>query len=195
VLPTRPPRRAAETALVLVLLLTIVDPAAGAEDPEAERDRVREEQQQVESQLDVLRASEAELADELDRLAGAVASAEAELANAESAVAAAEDRIERIDQELADLDGEIERLTDEFQEAAINGYIGGDGGPLMGITERDPNQAAVRQALLDTMQGNATDLLDALHGAEAERQQARDEAEEARSTAEGGPCCRGGTPG
>lgn len=179
-----PVARAVLLGALTVLLVVAASPAA-AQDPAEERERVRQEQAETEGQLDVLRASQADVTAELNRLADAVGAAQAELANAERGVAEAEAEVTRLDEELAALDQQLSVIRGDLEDAAVESYIGGGRSDAFGgLADHEPNDAAVRQALLDVTRGDLEGLVESLHGAEAERAAARQEAEQARADAQ-----------
>ena len=170
----RPPkgRRFGAVLALLALAALLIVPSSGAGaaaggNPRAERERVRRERAQVAAELDALRATDRQVEAALDALEANVAQEQARLADARQAAdqaaaeaAAALAAEQRTAEEIAVLE---QRMTD----AAVQAYMRAGtptGDPI--LSSADPNEAVVREALIDQTSVSAADVRDqmrALH--------------------------------
>lgn len=185
-------RIAARTAVAVTVGAALLSPAPGsaqADDPEAEREEVRERRAEIELEIDALEARDAEISQALADLQANVATQEAELAEAERALEAAEEDLADAEEAVVAAEqriAELEAATDELVvETFVNGPSTATG--LEVFTAESISDAAVKQAIIGLQADSDADLLDRLDAAREDleiertnREQAAEEAEELR---------------
>jgi septal ring factor EnvC (AmiA/AmiB activator) len=159
------------------------------EDPQQEREEVRERQSQIEVEVDALQASSAEINRTLTRLQRNVATQQAEATEAERAWRAAEEdvaeaqrAVDSAEQRIADLD----RATDAM---VVDAFVNPPTAEVLdAFNSETMSDAAVAQALLNLQADADADLLDQMNAAHEDleieqrnKQEAAAEAEDKRN--------------
>jgi murein DD-endopeptidase MepM/ murein hydrolase activator NlpD len=176
------------TLLVVALLTAMVAPAGAAKstDPRAQRDAIRARKAKLASQLDTLKASEKELLGAARSLNDQVLAQAAKVDAARQAVKAATAELAEAQQSLAETKASIDSLSRAFVERAVQAYMSpGSVDPVGFGDTRDLAASARKQALLDSISSDDSDLIDELNAAKQDYaiQLAAAEAAEAKATA------------
>jgi LAS superfamily LD-carboxypeptidase LdcB len=176
-------RRAAHRALVgaAALVLVLVPTAIGAQEPEKdprrEREEVRDQQAAVAAQVDALEAEATEVAQALADLEANVATQEAALADAESQLAQAELESELAAQRVVDTELELSGLEQMLRDVAVAAYVEPPSDRALSALEQgSAEDAETRKALLDLRSGDAADLIDQVKDTKARLEAERDDA-------------------
>jgi LAS superfamily LD-carboxypeptidase LdcB len=175
------------TALV-VLVSLVVGPSSAtarrAEDPKAERERVRAQQAEVASNLNVLKTDHAQLEEALRVLQENVTAQENLQREADNAALAAEQERAEADESVVKAEGEVSELKDDIAEYAVDAYM------MPNDTEIDTmfgsnnlNEAVQREAIIERQAGNDADLVDRLNAKQDELSEMRDAARDAEADA------------
>ncbi len=169
-----------------MLLAGLTAPARAQEDPDAERDDVRNQQNAVDGELDVLHATDAEVGAELTRLEGELASARDGISQADAGLAAAEVALARHEHQITVLEERLAAARADVEEVAVMAYIHPPGDEWVQASEGggDMNDVLLRRSLLLFDHGDSTDLVDEFRRTEQELQRTLLEVEEARVAAE-----------
>ncbi|MCP5026153.1 MAG: peptidoglycan DD-metalloendopeptidase family protein [Actinomycetia bacterium] len=154
-------------------------------DAREKREAVREEKADAASSLNAEQAKLDVLAAALEDMNAVVAEQEAIVEGARVAVAAAEAVIAERDAEIQATQAEIDGLKGRIRERAVESYVtGGELDADNMLASADLNDSVRRNALLDSVNADAADLLDLLRAAEEDLDFARVEAEIAAEEAE-----------
>jgi murein DD-endopeptidase MepM/ murein hydrolase activator NlpD len=154
--------------LVVALLATMVAPAGAARssDPRAARDAARARKAKLAAQLNTLKASENELLGAARTLNDQVLSQAAKVDAARQAVKAATAELTEADRSLKETRASIEKLSHLVVERAVQTYMSPGRVDPNGLGDTEDLAAAARkQALLDSVSSNDTDLIDELRAA------------------------------
>jgi len=178
-------RLTAAAVVASMLITTSSVSAQSGGDARSRRQQVREQQASTAADLDALQATDEQLQVALAALRRDVAAQQGALEDARRGVARAERDIAEAVAAQRVAQAQIDALEVRQQILAVDSYVraGSSGGDIEVLNERDPLEAAERQALLDLTTGRNADLGDQLVGA---RQDLRDEqarAEEAEDRA------------
>jgi murein DD-endopeptidase MepM/ murein hydrolase activator NlpD len=176
------------TLLVVALLTTMVAPAGAAKstDPRAQRDAIRARKAKLAAQLDTLKASEKELLGAARSLNDQVLAQAAKVDAARQAVKAATAELTEAQQSLTETKASIDALSRAFVERAVQAYMSpGSVDPVGFGDTRDLAASARKQALLDSVSSDDSDLIDELNAAKQDYaiQLAAAEAAKARASA------------
>jgi len=165
--------------------LPVISAANPADNPSAERAKVREQRAQVATEVDALRATEAEVEAALAALESNVRGQEAMVAEAQRAAADAKAAHEEAVAAVQAKQAEIEGLREQIREFAVQSFVHPPADDAMAaISSADPGEAAQKRALLEIRNLNDADLLERLTAAEEDLQVQRDIAEDAARRAE-----------
>jgi peptidoglycan hydrolase CwlO-like protein len=163
------------------------DRPAGAdqEDPQEQRERVREQQAQINLEVDALQASVTDINRTLARLQRNVATQQAEAAEAERAWRAAEEDVAEAQRSVAAAEQRITDLDRATDAMVVDSFVNPPTGEILDAFNADTvSDAAVQQALL-AMQADAdADLMDQLNAAHEDLAIERSNKEEAAAEAE-----------
>ncbi|MCU1485002.1 MAG: Peptidase [Actinomycetia bacterium] len=154
--------------LVVALLATMVAPAGAARssDPRAARDAARARKAKLAAQLNTLRASEKDLLGAARTLNDQVLSQAAKVDAARQAVKAATAELTEADRSLKETRASIDKLSHLVVERAVQTYMSPGRVDPNGLGDtKDLAAAARKQALLDSVSSNDTDLIDELQAA------------------------------
>jgi peptidoglycan hydrolase CwlO-like protein len=176
----------AALALSVTAAASVVVPTASSaqEDPNEQRDEVRERAGEVESEVDALEAQSGEIAAAIADLQANVATQQAELAEAERASAAAQEDVEEADAAVAEAEETISELDEATDAVVTEAFMNGPStGGIDALTAESLSDAAVQQALLDMQADSDADLLDQLDAAREDLEAVQDEREEAAAEA------------
>lgn len=178
--------RSALVVLVVALVASLVPPAGAADgDARAQRDDARRRKAALASDLDVLNASEADLSAAVDALAASVSAQSAQVDAARQAVAAAEAEVAQAEADLTATTGAIGQLKAVLVERAVDSFVNPIENSFVDIVESsDPAEAGRKQAFLDQVIANETDLVDQLRSAEEDLTLQQQAAEAAGQRAE-----------
>ncbi|MCP4084288.1 MAG: M23 family metallopeptidase [Actinomycetia bacterium] len=149
------------------------------------RERAREEKAAAAAGLNAAQADLDEVAAALEDMNAVVGEQEAIVEGARSAVVAAEAVIVEREADIAATQAEIDELKGRIRERAVESYVTGrdlDADNM--LASADLNDSVRRNALLDSVNADAADLLDLLGAAEEDIDLARVEAEIAAEEAE-----------
>ena len=175
---------AALTLLCLTALVLVPSPSAAGGDARAERERVRRERARNASELNALQATDAQVEAALDALEANVAQEQSRLADARRAAdRAAAEAAEALAREQATA-AEISVLEQRMTEVAVSAYMRA-GAPSANpiLTSASPNEAVLRDALIDATSTSAADVRDALRALHEDLGIARAEADAASARA------------
>jgi murein DD-endopeptidase MepM/ murein hydrolase activator NlpD len=154
--------------LVVALLASMVAPAAAARssNPRAARDAARARKAQLAAKLNTLKASEQELLSASKTLNDQVLSQAAKVDAARQAVRAASAELAEADRSLQETKASIDQLSRLVVERAVQAYMSPGGVDPNGFGDtRDLAASARKQALLDSVSSNDSDLIDELDAA------------------------------
>jgi peptidoglycan hydrolase CwlO-like protein len=144
------------------------DRPAGAaqEDPQEERERVREQQAQINLEVDALQASVTDINRTLARLERNVATQQAEAAEAERAWRAAEEDVAEAQRSVAAAEQRIADLDRATDAMVVDAFVNPPTGEVLDAFNADTvSDAAVQQALLSMQADADADLMDRLNAA------------------------------
>ncbi len=180
--------------LAIVVCLGLAAPAGADEtisDIRKKREEAREAQAAALEQIDLLQQEDQRIAEILAELQAIIDAQWAVVQAARQSLLDAEAEVQaRVDM-VAQSEAEIALTLDEMRVRAIEAYVGTTDDLDSWLASGDPNQTAVRQALLDFTAGSERDILDELRRLRAEREEhvlagedAQREAEALRRTVE-----------
>jgi len=173
--PATPPAPLLRRSVLIVLALALVGGSipAGAqteriEAAKAERQAKAAEVADTAAGLDPLLAEDAELEAAAAALGLYVATKQAKLDATRQALAAARDHAVAATDDVATMNAAIDTLKAAVRARVVEAYVSPDSERVDTVlTNEDITVAALKRALLETISGNETDLLDQLKGAEA----------------------------
>lgn len=183
--------------LALLVVVTLLAPAAHAQDDmeeldalKAERERIQAEAADKAGDVDAATADFDELAAALDALNAMVDLQEARLADAEQAVRSADALVQSAEERQAAIEAEVADLGGELSDLAVAAYTGEDGANGRDMTSlllsNDPSQAARKQSLLQFHTGNLADGIDRMRALVAEAEVVSEQRRAAVAAAEAG---------
>ena len=159
--------------------------SAPANDPRAQREKVRAEQAANAAKLDTNKASKAELDQALQVLGENLATQEAALDRTEAQVAQAKQDIADAEAAIKRLKGEIDTLKTEVRKRAVNAFVSPPGDDVLTVLDtNDFVTASSRKFYIELRSQSDADIADRLNGAMAEIDYQREKAEAARKVAE-----------
>ena len=170
------------SAVVTVGLgLSVVAPAAGADDPAARRRQVETERAQAAQRLNVLRASQAQIQRALVDLDGNVRGQQAAVESATQAMDAAAVALEEARRTEAEKAAEVARLRTSAAQVALDAYVGTSTAAMFdALRSGSLTDIARRRAYVSYAMGNTSDTLDQLRAARQDLQAQRRAAQRAK---------------
>ncbi len=155
-------RLAAAAAAVLVVALAAPALSQDISDLRRQREEAREAEQAALEQIDLLRADDLVVQQTLAEIQGLVDAQTARVEGARQALAAAEAEVLYREQLAAEAAVAVGVTTEQIRLRAIDAYVGTDESVESWLVSGDPNQTAIRLAMLDFAAGSERDLLDEL---------------------------------
>ncbi len=154
--------------IALVALDTVVAHADPLKDKQASNSQQR---QQVQQQLDAATASDAALQAAVDRLNAAVASQQSTLAAVRQAEAAAKTEADTAARRLAETQGRSDAAKQLLSQRAVEAYVqpSRTTGFIAMTQSRTLDDAVRRQTLVDLIQGQTVDAIDAMRAAKEDQ--------------------------
>ena len=143
--------------MVVCVLVGMVGQPAGAADPSADRERVRQERADAAAMLRAAEATDEELADAVEALGGAERAA---LGKAQQATRA----LQRAEAEVAETEDQLGRQRRAVADRAVRVYADQGRVPVLSGVFR-PEDAARRLALAQVVQGRLVDAVDSTRAA------------------------------
>jgi len=162
---------------------------AGADpgdDLRKQREDVQRQRTDLATNIDVLRADDAAVQAALDALTASVAAESARLLEARNQLQATQAALVAAQATEAATAQLISALEEHLRRMAIDAYIGGSppDDVQIALSAGDPDEAVRRDAMLDMVVGDATELADQLAAAKEDQVIARQQAEQATVAAE-----------
>jgi septal ring factor EnvC (AmiA/AmiB activator) len=177
------------SALVAVALSAAVavlapSPSSAQEDPEEQREAVRDRQSEVAAETDVLEARNSEVVAAIEELQGNVERQQDALTEAVRASDAADEDVAEADAAVEQAEADITALEQAADDVVTEAFMNGPSVEGLDALAADTlSDAAVQQALLDMQADNDADLLDRLAAAREDLGVVQDEREVAAADA------------
>ena len=183
---TSPLRSRFLLAVVATLVVALVSPAFGQDisDLRRQREEAREAEQAALEQIDLLRADDAVVQATLNEIQGLVDAQTARVEGARQALAAAQAEVLYREQLAADAEAAVAATIEEVRVRAVDAYVGTDDSVEPWLVSGDPNQTAIRLAMLDFAAGSERELLDELRSVQATMEENVRRGEDARLEAD-----------
>ena len=177
------------SALVAVAVTAAVSvlapaPSSAQEDPEEQRDTVRDRQSEVAAETDVLEARNSEVTAAIQQLQDNVQRQQDELTEAVRASDAADEDVAEAETAVEQAEADITALEQAADDVVTEAFMNGPSVEGLDALAADTlSDAAVQQALLDMQADNDADLLDRLAAAREDLRVVQDERELAAAEA------------
>ena len=177
------------SALVAVAVTAAVSvlapaPSSAQEDPEEQRDAVRDRQSEVAAETDVLEARNSEVTAAIQQLQDNVQRQQDELTEAVRASDAADEDVVEAETAVEQAEADITALEQAADDVVTEAFMNGPSVEGLDALAADTlSDAAVQQALLDMQADNDADLLDRLAAAREDLRVVQDERELAAAEA------------
>jgi len=171
----------------VALCLGLAAPAGADEtisDIRKKREEARDAQAAALEQIDLLQQEDERIAEILAEVQAIIDAQWTEVQAARQALLDAEAEVQAREDMVTQSDVDITDTLAEMQVRAIEAYVGTTNDLDAWLASGDPNQTAVRQALLDFTAGSERDILDELRRLRAEREEHVIAGEDARLEAE-----------
>jgi murein DD-endopeptidase MepM/ murein hydrolase activator NlpD len=167
--------------------VALVAPAAADEtisDIRKKREEARDAQAAALEQIDLLEQEDERIAEILAEVQAIIDAQWSEVQSARQSLLDAEAEVNAREDMVVQSEIDIAETLDEMRVRAIEAYVGTSDDLDAWLASGDPNQTAVRQALLDFTAGSERDILDELRRLRSEREQHVNAGEDARLEAD-----------
>ena len=169
---TSPLRSRLLFAAAATLSVALVSPAFGQDgqdisDLRRQREAAREAEQEALEQIDLLRADDAVVQETLNEIQALVDAQTARVEGARQALAAAEAEVRYREQLATEAEAAVAATIEQIKVRAVDAYVGTDDSVEPWLVSGDPNQTAIRLAMLDFAAGSERELLDELRTVQA----------------------------
>jgi murein DD-endopeptidase MepM/ murein hydrolase activator NlpD len=168
----------------LVAVATLMAPSgARADQTSDQRDATRRKKSSVQSELDLARASDVKVEAEVSRLSNELSAQQARAEAARQAAAAAQAEVERANRQLAETESRAATARQLLAKRAVAAYVhpNGQGGLVGAMGTTSLQEAGRREAMLNLVQSNTTELIGVLRATREDQADAAKALQQARA--------------